>query len=104
MSKMCGGAGGFGDGGGKRSVSSQGICYIILCIYYTPSPPHINGVGGVYWNHFVYVSDHVCSVFPDTLNHFLLNLVWWCIIMRQYVFQKKNGSLSSISKLQQGLI
>ena len=53
--------------------------------------------GGVYWNHFVclsicssvHVSDHVCSVSPEPLNHFFLpNLVWWCIITRQCVMQK----------------
>ena len=38
--------------------------------------------------YFLLLSDCVCSVSPELLNHFLPNLVWCCIIMRQCVVRK----------------
>ena len=84
----------------SHSIASnlEKACNLILpyiCGFYTLSPPlgpppPINmGLGlGVYWNHFVClsicssvcVSDHVCSVSPELLNHFLPNLVWSIVV------------------------
>ena len=35
------------------------------------------------------VSYRVRPVSPELLNHFLQNLVWWCVIMRQFVMRNK---------------
>ena len=55
------------------------------------------------WWYFLCVSDCVCSVSPEPLNHFLPNLVLWCTIMR-WCFVRKIGSLSLMSMSQQGHI
>ena len=39
--------------------------------------------------HSVHVSDFVRTISPEPLNHFKPNLVWWCIITRQNVWQEK---------------
>ena len=50
--------------------------------------PSWGGGGGVYWNHYIRLSICPCVRFcPDdiswTVQPFLINLVWWCIIMRK---------------------
>ena len=60
-----------------------------LAFYYTPSYKFMGG-----WIHSVHlcssvdVSDCVCTISPELLNHVLPNLVLWCIIMRWCVMQK----------------
>ena len=71
----------------------QCLVSMLTSFYSPPPPPQIQEVQ---WNHFVrlsvcssvYVSNLVCSVSPEALNHFLPNLVWWCIIMRRCVMRK----------------
>ena len=68
----------------------------------------------LYWNHSiclsvrlsicgpVRVSNCVHMTSPELLNHFLPNLLGWCIIM--YFLQKKIGSLSSMPRSQWGFV
>ena len=66
------------------------------CPFLCPPPPVqiLGGEGGVLEILFlsicssVCVLDHVRSISPEPLNHFLKNLVWWCIIMKQCVMRK----------------
>ena len=62
-------------------------------------PPYKYGGGGILDSlppsvrmsicHPVCVSNFIWTIPPELLNHFQPNLVWWCIIMRQAVMQKK---------------
>ena len=72
--------------------------YKLQNIFWYP-PPLVWIWGGGYigialsgWNlsicSSVRVSNGVRPVSPELLNHFLPNLVWWCIIMRRCVLQK----------------
>ena len=67
--------------------------FSLLFITTTTTPTNV-GVGGIGITvhllscHPVSVSDHVCTISPEPHNHFLPNLLWWCIIMRQCVFEK----------------
>ena len=45
----------------------------------------------------VRVSDHGCGISPEPLNHFLPNLVCWCIIMRPCVMQNNWFSIFNVT-------
>ena len=65
-----------------HSILFRNLCYT--------SHNEVRG-GGVYWNQVVCVS--VCHTFvwkisSEPLNCMQPNLVWWCIIMTQFVMQK----------------
>ena len=67
----------------------------LLSIFIIPPLPKY--IQGVYWNHFACLQFCSCvrscvlsiSLTAQLLLFFLPNLVWWCIIMRQCVMQKK---------------
>ena len=70
--------------------------------FYTPSPLQYGG-GGANILDLLHLSSSVHAsaiqaISPEPLNHFLPNLVWWCIMMRWCVV-KKIGSLSPMIKI-----
>ena len=76
-------------GGGQKG------CGINLFFFLLYPPNYLGGGGGVIFESLCLsicssgcVSYRVCSISPERVNQFLPNLIWWCIIMRQYVMWK----------------
>ena len=69
--------------------------------FFIPPPPY--SMGGANILDLLHLSSSVHAsaiqaISPEPLNHFLPNLVWWCIMMRRCVV-KKIGSLSPMIKI-----
>ena len=69
-------------------------------------PPPILGYIGITLSicSCVCVSNHVCSVSPEPLNHFFLKQTWYGGVLWGNVSCRKIGSLSWMPRWQQGLI
>ena len=76
------------------------LLFLFVCFY-------TGGVGGGILESFrpsvclsvcssVRVSDRVRSIYPEPLNYFLPNLVWWCVIITRCVMVKKWFSIFNV--------
>ena len=83
---------------------------LVHFIFYTHPHPCINGVGVAGYSGItlsfcssVHVSSHVCSISPESLNHFFHQTWYGGVLSQGDVSCGKTSSLSSISRSQHGL-